>query len=82
MRVTSKGQVTIPKAIRDRAGIREGSDVEFHVDGDVVTLRRAKGRSRPGKSRGEKTLEALRGSATGFRGMSTDEIMKLLRGDD
>ncbi len=82
MRVTSKGQVTIPKVIRDRAGIREGSEVDFDIEGDVVTLRRARPGRRPGKSRGDKTVEALRGTATVFRGMSTDEIMKLLRGND
>ena len=82
MRVSTKGQVTIPKAVRDRAGIRPGSEVEFGVEGDVVTLRRVAPRKRPGKSRGEKIVEALRGSATRNRHLSTDEIMQLLRGDD
>lgn len=82
MRVSTKGQVTIPKIIRDRVGIREGSEVEFAVDGDTITLRHAKPRSRPGKTRGEKLVEAIRGTATKNRHLSTDEIMKLLRGDD
>ena len=82
MRVSTKGQVTIPKAVRDRAGIRAGSEVTFDVDGDVVTLRRVASRKRPGKSRGEKIVEALAGSRTANRDLSTDEIMQLLRGDD
>ena len=82
MRVSTKGQVTIPKPLRDRVGIRAGSEVDFAVEGDAITLRRAKAPSRPGKTRGEKIVEALRGTATANRGMSTDEIMKLLRGDD
>jgi antitoxin PrlF len=82
MRVSTKGQVTIPKAVRDRAGITAGSEVEFDVDGDVVTLRRVAPRKRPGKSRGEKIVEALRGSRTANRDLSTDELMRLLRGDD
>ncbi|MEJ7668223.1 MAG: AbrB/MazE/SpoVT family DNA-binding domain-containing protein [Casimicrobiaceae bacterium] len=38
-RVTSKGQVTIPKAVRQRLGIREGSRVAFDVKGERVELR-------------------------------------------
>lgn len=82
MRVTSKGQVTIPKSVRDRAGIQLGGEVEFGGEGELVTLYRAKRRARPGKSRGEKIVEALGGTATRNRHLSTDEIMKLLRGDD
>jgi AbrB family looped-hinge helix DNA binding protein len=82
MRVSTKGQVTIPKEVRDRAGIRPGTEVEFRVEGDVVTLTRSKARQKPGPSRGEKIVAALRGTATLNRHLSTDEIMKLLRGDD
>jgi AbrB family looped-hinge helix DNA binding protein len=82
MRVTSKGQVTIPKEIRDRAGFKPGSEVEFRVEGDAIIVARAKRRARPGMSRGERAVQALRGTATKNRHLSTDEIMKLLRGDD
>ncbi|MBL8114448.1 MAG: AbrB/MazE/SpoVT family DNA-binding domain-containing protein [Acidobacteria bacterium] len=37
--VTSKGQVTIPKPVRQRLGIRQGSQVEFTLVGDHVELR-------------------------------------------
>ena len=82
MRVTSKGQVTIPKDIRDSAGFKPGSEVEFRVEGDSIVVARAKGRARPGMSRGERAVQALRGTATKNRHLSTDEIMKLRRGDD
>jgi len=82
MRVSTKGQVTIPKEIRDRAGIAPGTEVEFGGEGELVTLRRAARRTRPGKTRGEKIVDALRGSRTANKNLSTDEIMKLLRGDD
>jgi antitoxin PrlF len=82
MRVTSKGQVTIPKDIRDSAGFKPGSEVEFRVDGDSIIVERAKRRARSGMSRGEKAVAALRGTRTRNIEMSTDEIMKLLRGDD
>lgn len=70
--VTSKGQVTIPKPVRDRLGIVPGSRVEFGLaeDGRVV-LTNAGALKPPGR------FEKLRGSLG--RGMSTDEIMALLR---
>jgi antitoxin PrlF len=77
--VTSKGQVTIPKAVRDLLGIKPGSAVSFELDQDgrvVVSKADTRGSRRRRASR----FERLRGSAG--PGMSTDEIMELLRGDD
>lgn len=37
-KVSSKGQITIPKAVRDALGIREGDNVVFRVDGKRATL--------------------------------------------
>jgi AbrB family looped-hinge helix DNA binding protein len=73
--VTQKGQVTIPKPIRERLRLKAGSRVAFDIDekGDVV-LRRADGK-KP-KSR----FAHLVGIAG--PGMTTDEIMKMTRGDD
>jgi AbrB family looped-hinge helix DNA binding protein len=72
--VTSKGRVTIPKPVRDRLGIVPGSAVEFELGPDGrVTLTKV-GAKRP-KSR----FEALRGRAG--KGLSTDEIMALTRGE-
>ena len=71
MRVTSKGQVTIPQSVRRRLGITAGSEVEFVVDGEVVHLvRRA-----PGS--GAALVERMRGGAR--VAMSTDEILALTR---
>ena len=39
-RVTSKGQVTVPKAVRDALGIKEGDEVVFRVEGDRAVLAR------------------------------------------
>lgn len=39
-RVTSKGQVTVPKAVRDALGIREGDEVVFRVEGTRAVLAR------------------------------------------
>ena len=39
-KVTAKGQVTVPKAVRDALGIREGDAVVFRVEGDRAVLAR------------------------------------------
>ena len=75
MRITSKGQVTIPKQIRELYGLLPHTEVEFVPDGDAVRLRKVE---RPdANSRGRRAVAALRGRAT-VR-MSTDEIMALTR---
>lgn len=75
MRVTSKGQVTIPRNIRQHLGIFPQSEVEFVVEGTTVILRNTVGEV----SRGKRLVETLRGRAT-VR-MTTDEIMALTRGE-
>jgi AbrB family looped-hinge helix DNA binding protein len=75
MRITSKGQVTIPLAIRRRAGLLPGAEVEFILRGDTVILRRPKG----GTRRGAGLVARLRGSARA--GLTTDQIMALTRGE-
>jgi AbrB family looped-hinge helix DNA binding protein len=75
MRVTSKGQVTIPQAIRERLQIAPHSEVEFVEEDGRVVLRKVVGDLK----RGGALVERLRGQAT-VR-MSTDEIMALTRGE-
>jgi AbrB family looped-hinge helix DNA binding protein len=74
MRITSKGQVTIPQAIRERLGLLPHTEVEFTVEGNAVRIVKVQGRRR---SRGAAVVDRLRGQAT-VR-MSTDEIMALTR---
>jgi AbrB family looped-hinge helix DNA binding protein len=73
VRVTSKGQVTIPVEIRERLGLLPGTEVEFHVDGDAARLTRVKGAT----GRGRTIVDRMRGRAT--RRLSTEEIMALTR---
>jgi AbrB family looped-hinge helix DNA binding protein len=75
MRMTVKGQVTIPIEIRERLGLLPNSEVEFEVVGDSVRIRKA----RSGKSRGQRMLEAMRKAPK--PGMTTDELMALTRGE-
>jgi AbrB family looped-hinge helix DNA binding protein len=78
MRITSKGQVTIPVAIRERAGLLPGTEVDFELADDGVRLVRVE--TSHGETRGQEIVRRLRGSATVK--MSTDEIMALTRGED
>jgi AbrB family looped-hinge helix DNA binding protein len=73
MRVTSKGQVTIPRDVRRRLGIEPGSEVDFEVDGDAARLVRRTGCG------GVAIVARRRGRRLT---MSTDEIMALTRDDD
>lgn len=75
MRITSKGQVTIPADLREQAGLLPHTEVEFELDGKAVRIVRAKGRGKD--SRGRRVVEHLR--ARGNVAMSTDEIMALTR---
>ncbi|MBO0737285.1 MAG: AbrB/MazE/SpoVT family DNA-binding domain-containing protein [Alphaproteobacteria bacterium] len=77
MRITSKGQVTIPVEIRERAGLLPQTEVEFEVDGDVVRIVRA--RTHKSAGRGARLVAHLRGR--GDVAMSTEEIMALTRGE-
>lgn len=61
MRVTEKGQVTIPKEIRDRLGIGPGSEVDFVERDAVVTLEK---REAPPEA-GEQTFEEWAASVAG-----------------
>jgi antitoxin PrlF len=75
MKITSKGQVTIPIEVREKMGLFPNTEVEFVVQGNLVILQKATG----SKGRGQKIIERMRGRAT-IR-MSTDEIMALTRGE-
>lgn len=79
MPVTSKGQVTIPKAVRDRLGVAPGDRVEFaySATGEVM-LRKAEAPAKPPRDRFDRVI----GTGTALRGMRTADIMRLLRGDD
>ena len=74
MKITSKGQVTIPMEIREQLGLLPQTDVEFKIVGKELRLVKAK--ENPG--RGKNIIERMRGK--GSIKMTTDEIMALTRG--
>lgn len=74
MRMTIKGQVTIPKDVRDALGIKPGDEIDFELEGDSARMTRRRKRT------GREIVEAMAGTATANRGIPTDEIMKWFRG--
>lgn len=79
MILNSKGQVTIPADLRAKYGMHAGDEVEVVEVGGTLQIVRAEG----AESRGQRLVRRLRNTATGqeVTGMSTDEIMALLRGE-
>lgn len=78
MKITSKGQVTIPQAVREQAGLFPHSEVEFvlNAHGEVV-IRPLQGTDSPIRA----AFQKVRGSANArqFKDMNTDEFMRFLR---
>ena len=77
MRITSKGQVTIPQHIREKASLLPNTEVEFAFQRGKVLLKPAGKRV----GRGARAVARLRGSLRHLK-MSTDELMALTRGED
>lgn len=73
MKITTKGQVTIPAEIRERLGLLPNTEVEFAIRGDVAVLKKAGRRT----ARGQRLIAHLRGRATAR--LTTDQIMALTR---
>ena len=70
--ITIKGQVTIPKPVRERLGLKAGDDVKFELAPDGrVFIGKARGKAKPSR------FARLRGRAG--KGLSTDQIMSLTR---
>ncbi len=75
MRITSKGQVTIPIEIREKLGLLPDTDVQFIVKGDSVWIRR---KTESSSRRPRDLINRMRRKATVE--MRTDEILALTRG--
>ncbi len=77
MKLTTKGQVTIPLTIRERLGLLPWTEVEFDVVGDSVRIRK----KATDAGRGRRVVEAMRRAPKPKRGMTTDQLMALTRGE-
>jgi len=74
MRITSKGQVTIPIEIRERIGLLPGTEVEFKIVRGTVYLRKTGPRSK----RSRELIARMRGK--GNQKLTTDRILAMTRG--
>jgi AbrB family looped-hinge helix DNA binding protein len=70
-RVTSKGQVTVPKEVRERLGLRPGDELEFIEENGVYRLRK---RVDPG------VFKKYRGYLKELAGRDSDELVREMRG--
>lgn len=75
MKVTTKGQVTIPQEIRERLGLRPGAEVEFLLEGKGARIIPVKKDRRHGR----RVVARLRGKGTVK--LTTEQIMAMTRGD-
>jgi AbrB family looped-hinge helix DNA binding protein len=75
VRLNSKGQVTIPSALRARNQLHEGDEVEVVADEGSLRIIRREG----GRTRGRVPARSMRGRATTT--LSTDELTDLVRGE-
>ena len=73
MRITSKGQVTIPVRVREKLGLLPDTEVEFEIVGNFARIKKV-GKQR---RRGRRIVDQMRGRATVK--LSTDEILALTR---
>jgi AbrB family looped-hinge helix DNA binding protein len=78
VRITTKGQVTIPVEIREKLGLLPSTEVEFEVVGQTVRMRKVR-HARGAGRRGKSIVQRMRGQ--GSVRMTTDEILALTRGD-
>lgn len=80
MKITTKGQVTIPQEIREKTGLLPHTEVTFEILKGRVILKPVGRRT----TRGRAAVARLRGSGTdpAWAGKTTAEIMAFLRDDD
>jgi AbrB family looped-hinge helix DNA binding protein len=74
MKITTKGQVTIPIEVRERLGLFPHTEVQFRVQGRVLVVEKV-----AGKRRGKALVDRMRGRST-VR-LSTDQILAHTRGE-
>ncbi len=77
MRLTTKGQVTIPQGIREKLGLLPWTEVEFDVVDDSVRIRKRVAT----QGRGARIIDAMRRAPKPRPGMTTEQLMALTRGE-
>ena len=72
-KVTSKGQVTIPKKVREKLGIHPGEEVGFEEKGEQILLKKALTKS---------PFEKWMGQLKHLKGKRSDHLVREIRGHD
>jgi AbrB family looped-hinge helix DNA binding protein len=85
MRITSKGQVTIPQALREKHGLHPNTEIDFIDGADGVRITPAKRLSKAQLDRG---IELANGMIARLQALeidndlSSDDVMRMTRGDE
>ena len=72
-KITSKGQVTIPKKVREKLGVHPGEDVGFEEKGDLILIRKAITKS---------PFDKWVGKLKHLKGQRSDNLVREIRGHD
>lgn len=72
-KVTSKGQVTIPKKVREKLGVQPGEDVGFEEKGDLILIRKAVTKS---------PFDRWMGKLKHLKGQRSDDLVRDIRGHE
>lgn len=81
MRITTKGQVTIPKPVRDAAGITTATELDMSFRDGVIVIEKMNGQEAIARRRQREFDDWLaRVKGTGDSGLSADDIMDMTRG--
>jgi antitoxin PrlF len=72
-KITSKGQVTIPKKVREKLGVHPGEDVGFEEKGDLILIRKAVTKS---------PFDKWVGRLKHLKGQRSDNLVREIRGHD
>jgi AbrB family looped-hinge helix DNA binding protein len=85
MRITSKGQVTIPQSIREKYGFMPDTEIDFIEDNDGVRIAQATEPSASKRAKAEAVVDAMIRRLQALEAtdpMTTEELMRMTRGDE
>ena len=82
MKLTADGQITIPEHIRQQAGLSPGSELEIRFENGRLWVEKADTDSEMKRQKILQAMQQVEGSATANFDLSTDEVMRLTRGED
>lgn len=82
MKLTADGQITISEHIRQQAGLSPGSELEIRFENGRLWMEKVDTNSEMKRQNILQAMRQIEGSATANLDLSTDEVMRLTRGED